>query len=481
MSSEIAVFPSHGAQYRALAARTLCYDAPMHGGLEPVPAPNARGSVTLVHAALLASLAVAAVATYSGAALTWDGAALFFAFLDVQDLSLPHGRLSVALMQFPALFFSHHTTNVRALELVFGATYALVPVASLSASWLLLRAKYPRLIAWQFAWLCLGALPGQLFYVTESLIAVHVAWPLLFAVLTGVERRAVLPFLLGIAFLFELHPAAGLLFFVVGGAAAATALKDVPARRRLAAAALLLFAAGGARTWVSLHDPYELSQASADISRILQSLRLPHVALASAAVAPLALLLAHLVRPGSSAAPFGIVGVLYACFAAALLPWALRAGAWQDELNYRFVAPFAAAPFLSCAAVVALARPFAAATLTVRDGALSVLGTAIFALVLCVQCSVWLGMRRSLESVLSRSDACIPMNAVSVCRNTALRWWSTPSYALVIQGHAPRALLLPGNECRRRKLSRVVPVNPWYPRSRDTGWFDLTRTGRASE
>ncbi|HVW27236.1 MAG TPA: hypothetical protein VHC69_17840 [Polyangiaceae bacterium] len=445
------------------------------------PAPglpaSARGSRELVRAALLVVLGVALVGTWCGAALTWDGASLLFAFLDVQDVSVPHARLSVALLEYPTLLLSHFTTNVRALELVYGATYTLIPVVCVLASWRLLRSEHPRLIAWQFVWLCFGALPGQLFFVTESLIAAHVAWPILFAVLTGLPRRAIVPFGLAAAFSFELHPASSLLLFLVGGAAAATAVGNPERRKPLLGAAAFAFVAGAARAWVTLHDPYELSQAAVQLGAEWDSLRLPGLAFGAAAVAPFALVISQLVGPRATAASLGALTVLAICFGALMVPWASEPRAWQDELNYRFFAPFVAAPFLVGAAATALATPPDRDALTVRDGLVCVGAAALVAAVLTVQSAKWLELRRSLESTLSRSTGCITMSSVRECRGTALRWWPTPSYALLIQGHAPRALLLPGNECKHARKSTSIPVNPWYARPRNTGWFDLRKTG----
>ena len=447
----------------------------LRGSPLPSGARISTRDAALVGVALAFVLTVSVFATYAGAALSWDGASLLFAFLDVQDVSAPHGRWSVALLQLPTLLASRSTTDVRALELVYGASYTVIPPAALLLSWLTVHRTHPRLVVWHLLWLCFAALPGQLFFVTESLIAAHLAWPVLFAVLTGTSRAVLLPLALAAAFLFELHPAATLFLLLAFAAAAARAARDERHRARLLLIAATFVAAAVLRAWVSLHDPYEMQQASVPPWKIVASLRLPDIALAAAAVAPLALLVAQLVGVRMSGIATGIVFVLCACFVAGMGPWANDPHDWQDELNYRFVAPLVAAPFLLAAAAVALARPADTALRTADTRLCAALAVA-YAAILSLQCVRWLGLRHGLESALA-DGSCTSMNAIPECRGTALRWWTTPSYALVVQGHAPAALVLPGKECRRRDLATVIPVNPWYERPRNVGWFDLTRAG----
>jgi hypothetical protein len=442
---------------------------------------HVRGSVGLVRAALLVVLGVAVVGTWCGAALTWDGSASLFALIDAQDVSVPHARLGVALLEYPTLLLSRHTKNVGVLETLYGITYTVVPALSAYASWTLLRSEHPRLLGWQFVWLCFGALPGQLFFVGESLIAAHVAWPILFAVLVGLPRRAMLPCALAVAFLFELHPSSSLLLFLVAGAAAATAVRNVERRKPLLYAAAFAFVAGAARVWVTLHDSYELSQASVEIGAEWDSLRIPLLAFAAAAATPFALVVSQLVGPRAEHASLGVLTTLAVCFAAVMVPWASEPRAWQDAANYRNFAPFVAAPFLVGAALSALATPAERESFTVADALVCTGAAAVFAVLLSIQCTKWLELRRSLEHTLSRSTSCLSMTSVRECRATALRWGSTPFYALLVQGNTPKALLLPGNECKRARRGGAIHLDEGYARPRENGWFDLRKTGLGPE
>jgi hypothetical protein len=442
---------------------------------------HARVSVGLVRAALVVVLGVALVGTWCGAALTWDGAASLFALIDAQDLAVSHAHLGVALLEYPTLLLSHHTKSVPALELLYGATYTVVPAVAVYASWTLLRSEHPRLLAWHFVWLCFGALPGQIFFSGESLIASHVTWPILFAVLTGLPRRAIVPFVLAVALLFELHPAASLLLCLVAGAAAATAVRNVERRKHLLAAAAFTFLTAAARAWVTLHDTYELSQASVEIGAEWDSLRIPLLAFGAAAAAPFALMLSQLVGPRAENASLGVLTSVAVCFAAVMLPWVSEPRAWQDAVNYRNFAPFVAAPFLVGAAATALATPPGRSTFTLPDALVCAGAATVFAALLTVQCVKWLDLRQSLERTLSRSTGCLSMTSVRECRATALRWESTPFYALLIQGNSPHALLLPGNECKRARRAGTILLDASYARPREAGWFDLRKAGTGPE
>jgi hypothetical protein len=447
----------------------------MRGAIRSFAPPNMVAATRMARGALALPFLTAVIATYAGAALTWDGASLLFALLDTQEVSLPHARLTVALFQYPTLLASRFSSNVRALQIVYGLTYTLLPAASALASWQLVRRTHPRLVVWPLLWLGVGAVPGQIFFVTESLIATHAAFPLLLAVVTGLTPARGVFCLLTAIFMFGLHPVAGPLLLLVAAASAACAIQDPSRRRTFVVAAALLFCAGATRIAASLYDPYELSQAAQDLGATLESLHLPWLALVSGTLIPLAMLAAHL-WPALRGAALGVLAAMGLSFAYILIAYAFDARAWQDALNYRFIAPFAAVPFLVGAAIVTIATPRAHCYLAASDGWAALAGATLFATVLCVQSVKWLELRDGLDRALARGG-CVSMSNVPVCRNTALRWWPTPSYALLVQGRAPRALLLPAGECGKKSLSRVIPVNPWYVRPRDSGWFDLTQTG----
>ncbi len=447
----------------------------MESRSEDRPAEAPRHCV--LGAALALMALTSACATYGSAALTWDGASLLFGFLDTQSVSLPHHRFSVALFQVPALWASKVTSNVRVVELVYCALYTSVPCVSAWASWLAVRATRPRLVVFPLTWLCCGAVAGQLFFVTEALLAVNLAWPLLLVVVTGFSVGRLTWSALGVLLLFGLHPVSGPLLVLVAVSAVVCATAEQARRRELHAAASVLGALGAARIVMAFRDVYERSQADVQLADVWQSLHLPRAAVMAVTALPALVLTMQLAQRKARTLTFGLLLVALVVVLTALLPWAANVQAWRDELNFRFIAPLAALPFF-VAALIALRVGRPSAALGLDDQLVCLGGALVFVGVLSVQTRLWFGLRQRLESTLASSESrCVSMNDTPEAALTALRWWTTPSYALLIQGRAPRSLLLAGDDCSREEHAEMIPVNPWYQRQRDTGWFDLRRTG----
>ena len=424
-------------------------------------------------------LVVAAIASYCGAALTWDGASLFFSVLDGQRFEVPHGRFSVALFELPVLLAAKLTSQVRILELVYGATYACVPLAAAWCCWRIVRTVRPRLILWPLLWICLGAMPGQLFFVTECIIAIHCSWPLLLVVGTGFSRRRWLLFLLLCPFLFFLHPISGPLFVGFSVLGFACAWKKPTGGGQLLAAALLAVL-GVLRAVVTWRDAYERSAVRTPWGPIWRELRLPVTGLLAIVALVAVIAGIHRLAPASRRhalrIAFGAVGIAAASF----VLWVLDSPRWQNALHYRLMAPIAAVPFFVAASTAILRDPRARGDLRRGEGWLAMSAAGAYALVLGIQCVVWFHMRLALERQLVELPSCVPVLSLPLCRDSALRWWPTPSYALIIQGRAPRRLLLHDGNCLRRDFDRSLVLTP-FPgaRPRDVGWFDLRKIGLA--
>jgi hypothetical protein len=172
----------------------------------------------------------------------------------------------------------------------------------------------------------------------------------------------------------------------------------------------------------------------------------------------------------------GLSALLFVMAAAvAFAPWARDETAWRDALNYRFVAPFVFVPFAVGASVRIVADD---TPLDLPDAALALGHAGFVALVVLLQSAGWVELRRGLEAELARKPRhCFPMWAIPECSDTALHWWPTPAYAIVLQGRTPSSLVLASGDCKRADFRDAIQVNPWYLRPRDRGWFDLSRAG----
>jgi hypothetical protein len=246
-------------------------------------------------------------------------------------------------------------------------------------------------------------------------------------------------------------------------------------RRLAAVTGVVLLAAGLGRVALTVQDPYDAAQAAQPLGQIWQSLRLPVPGIAAIGVAIAALVVTQIARGRARGTAFMVSMGSLLVAAIAFVPWARDETAWRDALNYRFVAPLVFVPFALGVAASIHSRE---RELGALDAALGFGHVALLALVVSLQSAGWTRLRHALETELARKpDHCFPTWAIPECSDTALRWWSTPAYAIVLQGRSPRSLVLAGNDCARDDLEVRIQLNPWLLRPREGGWFDLRRAG----
>jgi hypothetical protein len=154
----------------------------------------------------LISLLWAAIAS---GPLVWDGSFYLFSILDSQDFFCPHDRMSNVIIQFPVLIASHYfTENLAVLRFIFSLQYALIPFLSLLISWIVVR-RTPRLFIWPALGICIATIPGQFIFVSEIVIALQLAWPVLLILIVPPQGNAswIAALLLSLT-IFFLHPVA---------------------------------------------------------------------------------------------------------------------------------------------------------------------------------------------------------------------------------------------------------------------------------
>jgi hypothetical protein len=161
-----------------------------------------------------------AVAVFSDAALTWDGAYLLFWTLDTGTPFVGHDRLLDAPIHRPVLWVNSLTDSMAVLRATFGVVHVITPLISFALSWWVVRKDAPALIFWPVLSLGLALLPGQINFISEGIKTNQLIWPLLLAVLIGLPVRTVpMVAVVSVATMF-LHPVSA----VVLGAVAAAAL-----------------------------------------------------------------------------------------------------------------------------------------------------------------------------------------------------------------------------------------------------------------
>jgi hypothetical protein len=188
-------------------------------------------------AAILALTAV--YACWCHAPLIWDGAYQFNTTLIMQRPYYYLTRFHSFFLWWPTVWASRATSNVTLLQTIYGLPFLLGPFLGVTLSWWVVRRHAPHLLLWAIFGTCAGALPGQIFVINDSILTLHLFWPVflgLFVPLTW-PKRLVLAVLMVFQFV---HPLGVLLLMGAAASAALVAAVDPSQRRRLIQGAVIM-------------------------------------------------------------------------------------------------------------------------------------------------------------------------------------------------------------------------------------------------
>lgn len=428
-------------------------------------------------------------AAWSGAVLAWDGSVYLFQILDTQTPFVVDNRLVSVPLHLIVLLANNFTANITVLQTVFGLAYAAIPFAALAASWWIVGERQRHLFVWAAFGIGLATLPGQFNFVAEAYIALQLAWPIVLAVLLCMPGRAVpLVLLLSVMVLFS-HPHASVLFAVATLLAVLVARQSAPERRKLLvwAAVFGAFAGLSALRVLLLRSDYESGQMSPAIlawNFDVAVMGLPLLAVVCTLAAAISTALApRIARRGLRSVVYNIGWAGLLLSGVALLLWARDPAQWMWANKFTIWALF---PSLVCMGLAAaevlwprsLTPRALAASWRQRVRLIQVIG-AIFALVLVVQSTVWLGETSRLRALIDASPwPCISMAPVKWLERSPLGEWGTPAYALLIQGRSPEKLVLNGDRCNASDFGQGLSLDGSTLRSWDRGWFNLLPLGQ---
>jgi hypothetical protein len=427
----------------------------------------------------------------SGGALSWDGSYVLFKMLDTQSPFVAHNRVVNVPLHWIVLLVNRYTSDVSILQMVFGLVYAVIPLGALALSWWIVRHEAPSLFIWAALGVGVGTLPGQFCLICEAMTAVSLFWPMMLAILTYIRKRHAPVVVLLVIAMFFTHPMAMVLLALSAGLAFAVGLRFRAERGWLWMWAVGLSAIAAVKACVFWWIPseYEFGQASLDILRFhfdVAVAGLPLWAMLCAWCAGAMIFVAQLLRraPGRqwTFCSYAIAWASLATAGGILVLWARDPQLWKYATSFRGWALFSAAPFMLLAAVEALRRPASSTPPAMRDWhhrlrLLPTLGV-IFLLVLVVQSTVWFNLTQRLRQTIEHSaQACISAAQLGWLTSTPLHNWTTPTYAILLQGQAPAKLVLEGEDCTDANFADAVRIAPWELRSRAIGWFDLHRSG----
>ncbi len=440
-------------------------------------------------------------ATFARLPLAWDGSYFLVDLLDHGRPVILHGRSAMVVFQVPAAIAGHLTSNVAVLTFLFSLPYVLVPLVALWLSWRVVRERAPGLIVWAGLAIGVVTLPGQAFFVSESLMVAQLAWPLLLGVLVGYRwNRAALLAL--VVFLVLLHPMAAPALGVVALVAVVQARRDSGRRVELRRAGWVF---GGAALVRQAMTSAGLDAETPKLGDYTHQWTwavngMPTVVVGSIIAAVLVVVGScwRASRPSPLTRKAGAVafGLLVVAFMAATL-WGARTHLWRSALDYRsfvvlFGLPLAVAAVLDAprARRGQSAKPAGAgvdvpaAVVAGEDGlrrAALVVAGLTFSCTLGLQSLGWAGlMDYARHEVAAHPPGCVVRHFAEK-DGTAMRHWANPSLVLLVQGRKPRVVVVgePSSCARLAATGELVLPRTGKQRNVFRHWFDLSEVRAA--
>ncbi len=431
-------------------------------------------------------VALAALILFRGP-LAWDGGWILFAILDSRSPVRYADRLANLPLHSVVLIAARLTDNLRVLESVFSLVYAGIPVLGLALSWWTVRRVDRRLFVWPALGIGLATLPGQFNFLSDSIMALNLFWPVYLWILCAAPPFALPVATLLAAAVFFMHPVAMPLFVLGALVAFLLALKRPEVRTRMIVVAGTLAVGAAARLvlFFVTRTPYESAETS--LSMQLQHLTTGIARLAVAAEAAVwVAALAVFLRPRLSARP-ACARVLaltaWAGVSAAgllLLGWASNPLRWAYSLDFRNLAGLCLSPILTLAAVEVLFPASDTPTaVTYRRRLLTAQAAAVvFCAVLSVQGFTWDRLSTRLRaSIAAHRGGCVSVSDLRWPLSTALDHWATPAYAVLLQGRRPDTLILHRGVCGHTDFAHETRFTYVPHVVRHDGWFFLPGGG----
>jgi hypothetical protein len=437
---------------------------------------------------IIAALGFAAV---SGATMSWDVSYILFKILDLQSPFLPHGRLINIPFHWVVLLVNRFTSDLTVLQTVFGLVYATIPFMALALSWWVVRGYAEPLFVWVALGVGFGTLPGQLCFACEALFAILLVWPIMLAILAKIPiRHAPIIFLLVIAIFFT-HPVSIMLFALAAGCAFGMAFRSQ--RRRtwmlMWGFGLSTMAVLKSLMFLVFSSAYEVSLLSMDVLKFHFAISVSGIPLMAVISAWFAASMIFIEPLLSRSKNYKYVSMIHwleliglITTGALLIFWARDPALWMYATSFRLWALLSSLPFMLLAALEALIYHddfsyMRKSTWSHRVNTIQIIGLC-FLLVLSIQSTVWFNLTKILRETITHSeDNCISLSSMGWPTQTLLHNLTTPSYSILLQGRAPRKLVLAGDGCTEASFSHAVHIAPWELRSRSGGWFDLHLSG----
>lgn len=438
----------------------------------------------MVRLGLAVVAAAMLVAGVGGLVLAWDGAWFVLRTLETGTPTFLHGRVTSAAVQAPALIAGMMTGDATVATLATGLSYAVIPFLALLATWRVTRPDRDVVLALAALGILVTALPGRAFLISEAMVAVDLAWPLMAAAALGrLERHRLLVAVVALAAGLA-HPFGAVLVVLalgvawVRGRVATGEERGVRPSRWLGALAVALVVVAVGRT-LALSPGYEAS--TFDLARLADHVRggLGPRPLGAVTAAFLAAVAVAVVPKRHAILGLLTAVVMLAAALVVLIPWAADAARWERALQFRTLALPVQLPMLALMVLTALrpepdadpgpdptsdTQPHPVPSVRPLPARIDVPGLTIVAAglvavaVLAAQTLTWRAIsERAMSAVEAASAGCVAGTDLPIER-TALRHWGLTSLALLHEAPAPRHLVLARPDCAAVDASGGVPI-----------------------
>ncbi len=422
------------------------------------------------------------ISAYCNLQFFQDGSSYLLEILQSNSAAIRHGRLSAWLIQMPIVFLAKLLTklgistseHLPILRFVFSLSYSLIPLISLTLSWMVVRKNKEGLLIWVVL-IVLFINLINFSWVSELLIGLQLSCPLLLASIVMPEKRMfwIMNAIL-LPFIFMLHPLIIFLFITLAISSVYISYHNINIRLKIRHFfrfnAIVFLMAGLTRGIIHIYNmtPYEKSFLVLQEGKeylFITSLE-NRIFLITAIVIGLVCLLVKQ-RYQCSYLVYNCT-IILAIISALLLV--------SQYLYQNFPLKTGLSLFISILimlmATVDSVTEISAFEVKQRFRLVTAL-SFIFVSVILVKSLIWQTSIHKLlkETALTKQtcteimyqDTIISEDFIWLEQNpyTIINNWALPALALIVQDSSPRKLLLEKNSCELYYRSGIVQIDPW--------------------
>ncbi|HEX2910246.1 MAG TPA: hypothetical protein VH186_05515 [Chloroflexia bacterium] len=448
--------------------------------------------VTPIHlffAFVLVGLAISAIL---GGPLSWDGSNYLFKILDKQSPYVPYGRLMNVVLHYPIILASNITNNISVLQLLFNFIYVSIPLVALYLAWWMVKDYSKNLFIWPVLGIGLVTLLGQLFFVSEAIIAVQLFWTVFLGTLLRFPKQKVPVVVLVSAVIYFIHPFAILLFAIASMLCVALLLINKQSRLLYTtwAIAFTILSVTAFLRFTGAQNSYEYQQLSMDLLQTQFNTALagwPFRVLELIWIVSIFVFAAPFLSRIKSRMRISITHALQISLilvaGGLLVVWALDPYQWNKAFDYRAFPVFTSIPLMGLAFFESIIGKGQNLSLFwAKRSSIILLVGAIFFIVLSIQSFGWFNLSNQLREALpANAKACYSQNDIEWIANSPIDHWSVTPYSLLLQGKEPHSIVVSkGITCSESISSVGVVITHYNPDSQDihkwnSSWFNLQR------